>query len=156
MSIMEYFQSPVSIRVGISLAHFLWQGFLIILLAQSVVILLAKRSAKSRYLIYMTSLLTMVLSLGLTYSIIDLPQSSTPFIGKDETLNLIKTGKEEKALRFLVKLIMTRGVLTMKKGTPAYTAARMMKQWNIGILPITDNGKPVGVVSERSLLKLFL
>lgn len=78
------------------------------------------------------------------------------YIGKDEIMNLIKTGKEEKALELLVKLIMTRGVLTMKKGTAAHTAARMMKQWNIGILPITEDGKPVGIISERSLLKLFL
>ena len=78
------------------------------------------------------------------------------YLGKEETMNLIKTGKEEKALKFVVKLIMTRGVLTMKAGTPAHTAGRLMKQWNIGTVPITENGKPVGIINERSLLKLFL
>jgi len=78
------------------------------------------------------------------------------FIGKEDTMNLIKTGKEEKALELVVKLIMTRGVLTMKKGTPAHTAGRLMKQWNIGTVPITENGKPIGIISERSILKLFL
>ena len=78
------------------------------------------------------------------------------FIGKEETMNLIKTGKEEKALELLVKLIMTRGVLTMKTGTPAHTAAKMMRQWNIGTLPITEDDKPISIINERSLLKLFL
>jgi|GEM_PF-5303278 len=43
MNIMEYFQSPVSIRLGMSLAHFLWQGLLIACVAQLLVF--RKRSA---------------------------------------------------------------------------------------------------------------
>ena len=61
MNILEYFQSPVSIRLGVSLAHFLWQGLLIAFVAQSLVFLLAKNSSRIRYGLYMTSLIVMVL-----------------------------------------------------------------------------------------------
>ncbi len=46
---------------------------------------------------------------------------------------------------------MTEGPTTVESGTTATEAARIMKTENIGSLPILEDGRIVGVVTDRDL-----
>jgi arabinose-5-phosphate isomerase len=54
-----------------------------------------------------------------------------------------------------VKLVMTRGPLTVHPQTSAMEAARLISEKKIDNLPVTDSasGRPVGIIDERDLLK---
>lgn len=54
-----------------------------------------------------------------------------------------------------VKLVMTRGPLTVHPETMAMEAARLISERKIDNLPVTDRktGRPVGILDERDLLK---
>ncbi len=54
-----------------------------------------------------------------------------------------------------VKLVMTRGPLTVHPETMAMEAARLISERKIDNIPVTDarTGRPVGIIDERDLLK---
>jgi beta-lactamase regulating signal transducer with metallopeptidase domain len=73
MNIIEYLNSPVCTRLVLALAHFLWQGLgmaLFVTVASSV---LGRNSSRIRYGICTIGLFAMVLSLVITYALIDVP-----------------------------------------------------------------------------------
>jgi len=78
MNLMEYFDAPFCIRLAVSLAHFIWQGLVIALLALVLVKLIGRDSSRARYSLYMMSLVAMVLCLGVTYAFVDAPATPTP------------------------------------------------------------------------------
>lgn len=49
--------------------------------------------------------------------------------------------------------IMSRNVRSVQRGTPLLDAVKEMHLHNIGALVITEQGRPVGIFSERDLLK---
>jgi len=49
--------------------------------------------------------------------------------------------------------IITRDVITANEDTSACDVARIMKEHNIGVVVIAEEGKVVGVVSERDLTR---
>lgn len=49
--------------------------------------------------------------------------------------------------------IMSRNVKSVQRGTPLLDAVKEMHLHNIGALVITEQGRPVGIISERDLLK---
>jgi CBS domain-containing protein len=49
--------------------------------------------------------------------------------------------------------IMSRNVKSVQRGTPLLDAVKEMHLHNIGALVITEQGRPVGIFSERDLLK---
>jgi len=54
------------------------------------------------------------------------------------------------------KDIMTRNVLTVKKGTPIYEAVELMAKNNITGIPVVEDGmKLVGILTEKDVLNLF-
>jgi CBS domain-containing protein len=54
------------------------------------------------------------------------------------------------------KDIMTRNVLTVKKGTPIYEAMELMAKNNITGIPVVEDGmKLVGILTEKDVLNLF-
>ncbi|MBA7654033.1 Hypoxic response protein 1 [subsurface metagenome] len=54
------------------------------------------------------------------------------------------------------KDIMTRNVLTVKKGTPIYEAVEVMAKNNITGIPVVEDGmKLVGILTEKDVLNLF-
>src|SRR5574341_72220 len=55
-----------------------------------------------------------------------------------------------------VRHVMTRKVLTVDEDTPIEEAARIMADNKIGGLPVTRNGKVVGMITETDLFKIFL
>ncbi len=55
-----------------------------------------------------------------------------------------------------VKNIMVSNVMTVEINTLVIDAVKVMNQHGIGCLVVTDNGNPVGIVTERDLLKRVL
>jgi len=54
------------------------------------------------------------------------------------------------------KDIMTRNVLTVKKGTPIYEAVELMAKNNVTGIPVVEDGtKLVGILTEKDVLNLF-
>ena len=54
----------------------------------------------------------------------------------------------------VVKEVMTDEVLTIDPGADVKEAARRMIEHKIGCLPVVENGKLVGIVSETDLLRV--
>lgn len=79
MNIIDYFNSPVCVRFALALVHFLWQGLVIALLAVSLASLFGKNSSKTRYGVYVISLFAMVLSLGVTYALVDVSSTQVEY-----------------------------------------------------------------------------
>jgi acetoin utilization protein AcuB len=55
-----------------------------------------------------------------------------------------------------MKDVMTKDVVTVQEDTPLEEAARVMADHKIGGLPVTRNGKVVGMITETDLFKTFL
>lgn len=52
-----------------------------------------------------------------------------------------------------VSQIMIKNVLSTEKSTQLADAARLMTEKGIGCVVITENGKPVGVLTEKDIMK---
>jgi acetoin utilization protein AcuB len=55
-----------------------------------------------------------------------------------------------------VKEVMTREVITVKADCPIEDAARLMRDNEIGGLPVIGDGKLVGIITESDLFEVFL
>ncbi len=51
-----------------------------------------------------------------------------------------------------VNQIMSKDVITVSKSTSLQEAAQSMKKSNVGCVIVTDNNKPLGIVSERDFV----
>ncbi len=54
-----------------------------------------------------------------------------------------------------IRDVMNENVITCKPSDPVSTLARLFKENHISGMPVVENGKVVGIVSETDLLKLF-
>ena len=52
--------------------------------------------------------------------------------------------------------IMVDKVITTKKDAPVKDAVKLMNKYEIGCLVVVENGKPIGIITERDLLKRVL
>jgi len=59
-------------------------------------------------------------------------------------------GKEPPSI---VKNVMAKPVITINKNGSAYEAAKTMSEKDIGCIVVTENGKPVGIATERDILQ---
>jgi acetoin utilization protein AcuB len=71
------------------------------------------------------------------------------------------TSLETHELRYLldaltVDEIMTRAVITVGPGFPIEEAARLIVKEKVGALPVTEQGRLVGIVTETDVLELFV
>ena len=48
---------------------------------------------------------------------------------------------------------MSKPVRSVKKTLSVEDAIKMMDEHNIGVLPVADNDKPIGVITERDILR---
>lgn len=53
----------------------------------------------------------------------------------------------------IVKSIMAKPVITIKKAGSAHEAARIMSEKGVGCIIVTEKGKPVGIATERDILR---
>jgi acetoin utilization protein AcuB len=58
--------------------------------------------------------------------------------------------------RLQMREIMTRAVMTIGTMFPVEDAARLMVQERIGALPVTEDGRLIGLVTETDILALFV
>jgi CBS domain-containing protein len=69
-------------------------------------------------------------------------------------LNFGEKAQKEFLKTVVVKDVMTDEVLTIDPGADVKEAARRMIEHKIGCLPVVENGKLVGIVSETDLLRV--
>jgi acetoin utilization protein AcuB len=55
-----------------------------------------------------------------------------------------------------VKQVMTKKVITVEVGTPIEDAAHIMVDAKIGGMPVTKDGRIVGIITETDLFKVFM
>jgi acetoin utilization protein AcuB len=55
-----------------------------------------------------------------------------------------------------VEEVMTRSPVTVHPDQPATDAARLMLDHRVGALPVVQQGRPIGLVSETDVLQAFL
>jgi len=60
---------------------------------------------------------------------------------------------EDKEPPSIVKNVMTKPVITIDKDNSVFAAAKAMSKKGIGSIVVTDNGKPVGITTERDILQ---
>jgi CBS domain-containing membrane protein len=69
-------------------------------------------------------------------------------------LNFGEKAQKEFLKTVVVKEVMTDEVLTIDPGADVKEAARLMIEHKIGCLPVVENGKLVGLVTETDLLRI--
>ena len=52
-----------------------------------------------------------------------------------------------------VKSVMTKDVRTVEAGRPLIECVAIMKRFNVGSLVVVENDKPVGIFTERDLVR---
>jgi acetoin utilization protein AcuB len=65
-------------------------------------------------------------------------------------------GRQGRLPAVRVREIMSREVLTVGAGVPVENAARVMVRERVGALPVTEEGRLVGIVTETDVLALFV
>jgi acetoin utilization protein AcuB len=58
--------------------------------------------------------------------------------------------------KLCVSKVMTHEVITVTGDTPLEQAARVMADHDIGCLPVVADGKPVGIVTESDIFRVFV
>jgi acetoin utilization protein AcuB len=66
-------------------------------------------------------------------------------------------GSQPEALNVLaVREVMTWGVITIRPDAEIREAARLMHEQRIGALPVADQGRVLGILTERDVVKTFV
>jgi len=61
----------------------------------------------------------------------------------------MSTVPETPEAKRLVNQIMKNSILTIDSSVPAYEAAKMMEELNVGSLVVAENNVPVGIITDR-------
>src|SRR5712691_9149315 len=68
------------------------------------------------------------------------------------TLGAYRTRKEGEPMAILVRHAMTESPQTVKPEMTAGDAAALMKQLDVGVMPVAEKGKLLGLVTDRDLM----
>ena len=58
--------------------------------------------------------------------------------------------------KLMVEQVMTQSVITVGPDRPARDAARLMLDHKIGALPVLDDGRLVGIITETDIVRAFV
>ncbi len=58
--------------------------------------------------------------------------------------------------KLMVEQVMTQSVITVGPDRPAREAARLMLDHKIGALPVLDEGRLVGIITETDIVRAFV
>ena len=61
----------------------------------------------------------------------------------------MSTVPETPEVKRLVNQLMKNSILTIDSSVPAYEAAKMMEELNVGSLVVAENNVPVGIITDR-------
>ena len=59
-------------------------------------------------------------------------------------------------MSLLVKDVMTKNVITLDSSAPVKKVAELMDKHDIGCVIVMNEGKPIGIITERDMLKRVL
>jgi len=77
------------------------------------------------------------------------------FFGSGEVFKYLRSGTMMQVLNTPALEIATKEVLTIEPSADVGKAAKMMRERNIGALPVVENGKLVGIITERDFFKII-
>ena len=85
-----------------------------------------------------------------------------PVIEKDMFVGLVTSGDLKQAIlasmleRLKVGDIMIQNPVTITKDTPLERAAKIIFEKNIGCLPVVEEGRIIGIITVKDILKAFI
>lgn len=77
------------------------------------------------------------------------------FFGSGQAFKHLQSGTIVQVLQTSILEIAVKDVVTIEPNIDVGQAARIMREKNIGALPVVENGKLVGIVTERDFFKLI-
>jgi CBS domain-containing protein len=77
------------------------------------------------------------------------------YLGSREVFSRLTTGNIAEVMNLPVRTLMAGTLFTTTPGTPVNEAAREMLNKNIGALPVIENSRLVGLVTEFDLVRAF-
>jgi len=77
------------------------------------------------------------------------------YLGSREVFSRLVTGDIAEVMNLPVRTLMAGSLFTTTPGTPVNEAAREMLHKNIGALPVIENSRLVGLVTEFDLVRAF-
>ena len=78
------------------------------------------------------------------------------FFGKGEVFHHLKSGTIMQVLQTEIEEIATRKLVTVSPEADIGEAARIMEENNVGALPVLENDKLVGIITERDFFKVIV
>lgn len=88
---------------------------------------------------------------NIPFSRVEAPQLFGKWVNKDEINKMYEEAKKVK-----VKEIMTKNVIALHPDDTIETFIEKIMEHNFHRFPVVENGKPVGMLSRRDLLKLII
>ena len=77
------------------------------------------------------------------------------YLGSREVFSRLTTGNIAEVMNLPVRALMAGNLFTTTPGTAVNVAAREMLSKNIGALPVIENSRLVGLVTEFDLVRAF-
>lgn len=62
------------------------------------------------------------------------------------------TKSSERVVTVKLRDIMTTNVVSVDRNTTVEEAARIMRELNVGSVPVTENGRVIGIITDRDLV----
>ena len=78
------------------------------------------------------------------------------FFGKGEVFHHLKSGTIMQVLQTEIEEIATRKLVTVSPEADIGEAARIMEENNVGALPVLENDRLVGIITERDFFKVIV